>query len=141
MSSKGKAKNGLKSGPRPSINETPSNSPFPQSTSQAETSEAVNNCVIWKRPPGIKGEKRKLEDSEFKRKKLKLLEKANSKSSLRIAEARRANDIQEKLVKIEQDELDCQFILQDLNDCPDETISTAAAKLRCYTKYSSPREI
>ena len=122
MSSKGKAKNDRKSSTAAndaSSNQTPAmNTP---SNADNNSNEPTRNGVTnWKRPVGVKGEKRKIEDSEFRRKKLKLLEKANNEAALCIAEARRANDIQEKLAKIDQDESHRLCILQDLNRCPNE---------------------
>jgi hypothetical protein len=80
----------------------------------------VGHSTSWKQPPGVRAEKRKLEESNFQRRKLKLLEKSNNKTALCIAEACRANDIQEKLARIDQNELDQLFMLQEINSCPDK---------------------
>jgi hypothetical protein len=84
-----------------------SSSPAPASFSKNQTkSETVGHNPNWKRPPGAKAEKRKVEESNFRQKKLKLLEKSNKESTLQIAEARCANDIQEKLACIDQNKSD-----------------------------------
>jgi hypothetical protein len=84
-----------------------SSSLAPASFSKNQTeSETVGRNPNWKRPPGAKAEKRKVEESDFRQKKLKLLEKSNKESTLQIAEACRANDIQEKLACIDQNESD-----------------------------------
>ncbi|PLW45676.1 hypothetical protein PCASD_07043 [Puccinia coronata f. sp. avenae] len=122
MAKKGKAKNGRRDSLAPNIllvSSSPSPAPATLSENQTE-SETVGRNTNWKRPPGIKAEKRKIKESDFRQKKLKLLEKSNNESTARIAEARRANDIQEKLARIDQNESDRLFMLQSVDDCPDE---------------------
>ncbi|KNZ53120.1 hypothetical protein VP01_3339g1 [Puccinia sorghi] len=103
MLSGGKAKNHWKSSTganEASTSLAPDvNTPFNANNNSSENSK--NGLANWKRPVG-----------------LKLLKKANYEAALRIAEARRTNDIQEKLAKIDQDESDQIFILQDLDKCP-----------------------
>ncbi|PLW31642.1 hypothetical protein PCASD_17033 [Puccinia coronata f. sp. avenae] len=122
VSKKGKAMNGHLPSDTPNVTSVAS-SPTPSGTanqSDPTESQTVGRNTSWKRPPGVRAEKRKLEESNFQRKKLKLLEKSNNKTALCIAEACRANDIQEKLARIDQNELDQLFMLQDINSCPDK---------------------
>ncbi|WAQ86551.1 hypothetical protein PtA15_7A277 [Puccinia triticina] len=56
----------------------------------------------YKRPDGIKKEKQRVEESEFRRQKLKLLEKATKDADQRITAAMRLNDIQERLAATEE---------------------------------------
>jgi hypothetical protein len=96
-------------------------SPAPANCSENPTESVTVGCdVNWKQPAGAKAKKRKINKSDFQQKKLKLLEKSNQDTAKRIAEARCANNIQEKLASIDQHKSDQLFMLQRLDDCPDE---------------------
>jgi hypothetical protein len=64
-----------------------------ENQSDPTESQTVGCNTSWKQPPGVRAEKRKLEESVLQRKKIKLLEKSNNEKALHIAEACRANDI------------------------------------------------
>jgi hypothetical protein len=122
LANKGKAKNGRRiSLASNTLAVSSSPSPAPANCSENPTeSVTVGRDVNWKRPAGAKAEKRKIDKNDFRQKKLKLLKKSNNNTALRIAEARRANDIQDKLAIIDQNKSDRLFMLQSLDDCPDE---------------------
>jgi hypothetical protein len=123
---KGTAKNGCRPSSTSNIflvasSPTPtpgiSNNPVP---TKPQTVGRNGSTISWTQPPGVRAEKRKIEESDLQRKKLKLLEKANNETALRIAKACCANDIQDKLAQINQHKLDQHFMLKDLDECPDE---------------------
>jgi hypothetical protein len=122
MGKKGKAKNGCQDNVVPNIIlVSGSSSPAPATFSKNQTkSETVGCNPNWKQPPGAKAEKRKVEESNFRQKKTQAFELSNEESTLQIAEARHANDIQEKIACIDQNKSDQLFMLQRVDNCPDE---------------------
>ncbi|OAV84804.1 hypothetical protein PTTG_31045 [Puccinia triticina 1-1 BBBD Race 1] len=74
----------------------------------------------WKRPIGIKNAKRLEAEELYKRKKMKMLELAHNDAVKRLAEAKRGNDIQSKLVEIDRRKTNLNCMLQNIEDCPDE---------------------
>lgn len=91
----------------------------------------------WKRPQGIKKSKKKIEELDFKRMKLKLLEQANKDSQKKIEAASRLNEIQERLVSTEEDNADMQVMLLDPAACPDDQAREylAARKKKILSKF------
>ena len=122
MGKKVKANNGCQESLAPNIIlVSGSSSPAPATLSENQTkSETVSCNPNWKQPPGMKAEKRKVEEINFPPKKLKLLEKSKEESTLQIAEACCANKIQEKLACIDQNKSDQLFMLQSVENFPDE---------------------
>jgi hypothetical protein len=122
LANKGKAKNGRRiSLASNTLAVSSSPSPAPANCSEDPNESVTVGCdVNWKRPAGAKAKKRKIDESDFRQKKLKLLEKSNNDTALRIAEAPRANNIQDKLASINQNKSDRLFMFQSLDDCPDE---------------------
>ncbi|PLW22184.1 hypothetical protein PCASD_18800 [Puccinia coronata f. sp. avenae] len=102
LANKGKAKNGRRiSLASNTLAVSSSPSPAPANCSENPTeSVTVGRDVNWKRPAGAKAEKRKIDKSDFRQKKLKLLEKSNNDTALRIAEARCANNIQAWMIAL-----------------------------------------
>ncbi|EHS64838.1 uncharacterized protein PGTG_22531 [Puccinia graminis f. sp. tritici CRL 75-36-700-3] len=118
---KGKAKKTVRpsaSGSNP--NPVLSPNPATQVRSGNSTSEAESPVPEWKRPEGIKKEKRKVEESEFRRRKLKLLEKATNDAERRIVAANRLNEIQERLAVTEERNSEMRVMMQKLDECPDD---------------------
>ncbi|EHS64386.1 uncharacterized protein PGTG_22243 [Puccinia graminis f. sp. tritici CRL 75-36-700-3] len=96
-------------------------SPATQAAGCDSTShEAESPVAEWKRPEGIKKEKRKVEESEFRRRKLKLLEKTANDTERRITAANRLNEIQERLAATEERNSEMKVMMQDLAACPDD---------------------
>ncbi|OAV88852.1 hypothetical protein PTTG_28898 [Puccinia triticina 1-1 BBBD Race 1] len=128
----GHAKNGARPSPRPSshsaANSTSAESPslsasFQSQPNPSSTPQGANESELrWKRPKGIKQAKRKVEESGFRRQKLKLLEKATRDADRQIAAANRLNEIQERLAATEEQNSDLKLMLQDLTECGDEEL-------------------
>lgn len=80
------------------------------------------HCQSSGRPQQVEHKKRRLEETEIKKKKLKLLEKAQADSRQPIAATRQLNNIQEHLVKNEEEQAELEVILQDPMACPDDDV-------------------
>jgi hypothetical protein len=90
MAKKGKARNGWKSTGAASqpITEENVSSPAPNATSHPNSNaKGLEDGAAWKCPAGIKVEKRKIEEGNFRCKKLKLLAKQHQDLVKRFAKA------------------------------------------------------
>ncbi|KAA1093884.1 hypothetical protein PGT21_050204 [Puccinia graminis f. sp. tritici] len=109
------------SNPDPILSASPATRAASQAAGGDSTSHEGDSPVAeWKRPEGIKKEKRKVEESEFRRRKLKLLEKTANDAERRILAANRLNEIQERLAANEERNSDMKVMMQDLAECPDD---------------------
>jgi hypothetical protein len=73
----------------------------------------------WEQPLGTRSTKRKLNKEEYKNKKMKLLQMSVKEASKRLKEAKRANDIQDKLVAINREKMGINLMFINANNCPD----------------------
>jgi hypothetical protein len=103
-------------GRRPSA--TPSNNPIPDSLS-VPGGASSNTPNQWQHPLGTCSTKRKLNKEEYKNKKMKLLQTSVKEASKRLKEAKRANDIQDKLVAINREKMGINLMFINANNCPD----------------------
>ncbi|PLW23720.1 hypothetical protein PCASD_16768 [Puccinia coronata f. sp. avenae] len=97
---------------------TPSNNTIPDSSTVPGGARS-NEPNRWERPLGTHSTKRKLNEEEYKNKKMKLLQTSVKEASKRSKEAKRANDIQDKLVAIDREKMDINLMFINANDCPD----------------------
>ncbi|PLW17671.1 hypothetical protein PCANC_10874 [Puccinia coronata f. sp. avenae] len=102
-------------GRRPSA--TPSNNPIPDALF-VPGGTSSNKPNQWQQPLGTCSTKRKLKEEEYKNKKMKLLQTSVKEASKRLKEAKRANDIQDKLVAIDQEKMDINMMFINAHDCP-----------------------
>ncbi|PLW19620.1 hypothetical protein PCASD_18187 [Puccinia coronata f. sp. avenae] len=97
---------------------TPSNNSIPDSSTVPGGAHS-NEPNLWERPLGTRSTKCKLNKEEYKNKKMKLLQTSVKEVSKQLREAKRANNIQDKLVAIDQEKMDINLMFINANDCPD----------------------
>ncbi|WAQ93308.1 hypothetical protein PtA15_18A368 [Puccinia triticina] len=131
---------------KPFIYETPMSNHLdsqfsPPGDSQEASQTTASPLSQYKRPDGIKKEKRRVEESEFRRQKLKLLEKATKDADRRITAAMRLNDIQERLAATKEQNAELRVMLQNVASCADDELREylCARRKEIMEKIRNPR--
>ncbi|EHS64019.1 uncharacterized protein PGTG_22017 [Puccinia graminis f. sp. tritici CRL 75-36-700-3] len=114
----------------------PANDSSQPSSTNAETPTSKN----WERLLGAHSSKRKVNEEEYKRRRMKYWEVSHKEALKRSVEAKRSNDIQEDLVATENKKIDFNLMFQNPNSCPDDISRRFLMKQKeeIYKKYSKP---